>query len=176
MKIKCSLSADSVGEAIKKLEAYRKRLESAGAEIASRLAQLGYQTAYLVMNGHIYSGETISSLEVEEIEPTKFVLKASSEALLFFEFGAGVNGGGHPLNGELKMGPGTYPNGKGHWNDPNGWWYETDDPNLSIRTSKKTGKMYAHSNGNPPHMPFYLASREMRDELLRVAKEVLQVD
>lgn len=162
------LSAASIDAAIEKLNQYKRKLENAGDEIARRLAQLGYQTAYLIMSEHIYSGETITSLTVDELGNGKYVLKANSEALLFFEFGAGVNGVGHPLG----MGVGTYP-GQKHAFDPNGWWFLTDDPNLAVRKSKD-GKMWGHSYGNPPYMPFYLASREIRDELLNVAKEVMQ--
>jgi hypothetical protein len=74
---------------------------------------------------------------------------------------------------EFGYGPGTYP-GKGHWNDPNGWWFETDDPRLIRRTSKKTGKSYGHSYGIAPAMPFYQADKKMRENILKVAKEVIQ--
>lgn len=172
MKIRVELSDASIDAAVAQLTAYREKLNRVGNEIAEKLSQLGYQTAYLIMNEHIYSGDTIGSLTVEEVGPAKYILKAGSQALLFFEFGAGINGGGHPLAGEFGFGPGTYP-GKGHWNNPHGWFYETDDPDLIVKYGKD-GQGLGHSYGNPPHMPMYLASREMRDELLNVAKEVMQ--
>ena len=175
MKIKVSLSEASIDAAIKQLNDYKAKLQRAGAEIAERLANLGYEVAFGIMAGNVYSGETISSLQVQQVSENRFVLLAGSPALLFFEFGAGVNGGGHPLNGQMGMGPGTYP-GQTHAFDPTGWWFETDDANLAIRTSKKTGKMYGHSYGNPPRMPFYQASVKMREDLLRVAREVMQSD
>ena len=174
MRIHIDLSESSIDSAIQQINEYKTRVHNAGAEIAERLANLGYTVAWGIMAGNVYSGETISSLQVLQESETRFVLQAGSPALLFFEFGAGVNGGGHPLNAELNMGPGTYP-GEGHWNDPNGWWFPTDDPNLAVRTNKN-GEMWGHSYGNPPHMPFYRASRAMRDDLIRVAKEVLQGD
>lgn len=174
MKIRIELSEASIDAAVEQLTAYREKLKRAGEEIAEKLSQLGYQTAYLIMNEHIYSGDTIGSLNVEEVGPAKYILKAGSEALLFFEFGAGINGGGHPLAGEFGFGPGTYP-GKGHWNNPHGWFYPTDDPDLIVKYGKDKQGL-GHSYGNPPHMPMYLASREMRDELLNAAKEVMQRD
>lgn len=171
-KITVRLNTSSIDKAIEQLKRYQKKLEKAGDEIAKRLAQRGYDVAYTVMQGHVFSGETINSLAVEQIEEGKYVLKAASKALLFFEFGAGVNGGGHP--DPHGYGPGTYP-GKGHWDDPNGWWFETDDPRLIIRQGKN-GKGYGHSYGNPPRMPFYLADKEIKDNILNVAKEVMADD
>lgn len=173
MKIKVKLNTASINNAIKQLEDYEKRVERAGGEIAKRLADMGYEVAYGVMSGHVYSGETIGSLEVVQ-EADKYILRAASKALLFFEFGAGATYGyGHPMDGDFNMGPGTYPDGKGHWNDPNGWWFPTDDPQL-IKKYDSKGQGWGHSYGNQPHMPFYLADREIRDNILKVAKEVFQ--
>jgi len=172
VKIKMTLSPDSIDAAIKKLEDYQKKLENVAVEIAKRLTDLGYSVAFDIMAGHIYSGETITSLQVEQVGENKFVLKAGSPALLFFEFGAGTRGSGHPLDGKFGMGPGTYP-GQTHAFDPKGWWFPTDDANLAIRTDKN-GQMWAHSYGNPPYKPFYTASQRMKADLLKVAKEVMQ--
>jgi hypothetical protein len=172
--ITIKLNTASINQAIKELKAYQKKVENAGAEIAKRLANLGYEVAYGIMDGHVFSGETIESLEVVDAGEGKFILQAGSQALLFFEFGAGVTYSSekNPLSDEFGFGPGTYPNAKGHWNDPNGWWYETDDPRLTVRVDSK-GQGLGHSYGNPPHMPFYKASKAMRDALLETAKEVL---
>lgn len=172
MKIKMSLNPDSIGRAIAQLEAYQKRVEEAGDKIARELADLGYQVAYGVMQGHVFSGETSESLEVVEDGPNRYILTAGSAALLFFEFGAGARyGSGHPWDGELGFGPGTYP-GNGHWNDPKGWWFPTDDPRLILRRDK-SGQGWGHSYGNKPHMPFYKASKAMREDIVRVAREAL---
>lgn len=158
-------------ELIDQLGNYANSLEKRAGEICQRLAQIGYDVAYQIMSGHVYSGETINSLTIEERSPTEYVLWAESKALLFFEFGAGVNGGGHPQAGEFGFGPGTYP-GQTHALDPKGWWFPTDDPNLIVRTGED-GQGYGHSYGNPPHMPFYNAGARIKEDLERVAKEVL---
>ena len=163
----------SIDAAIKQIEEYRDNLEVKAQELAERLANIGYAVSFQIMAQHVYSGETISSLQVQEIDPNHYMLVAGSVALLFFEFGAGVGGAGHPLAGEFGMGPGTYP-GQKHANDPNGWWFPTDDANLAIRTDKETGIMWAHSKGNPPYMPMYNASRQIRADLLKTAREVFK--
>lgn len=169
--IRISLSdVASVDAAIRELEAYRDTLPQKAEQIAEQLANAGYNVAFGIMAGHIYSGETISSLSVQQTGPTRFELVAGSVALLFFEFGAGIPGVGHPLADDLGMGAGTYP-GQTHAFDPNGWWFPTDDPNLAVYTAKD-GRMYGHSRGQAPHMPMYQAAMEMRRSLEKIAREV----
>ncbi len=173
--IQMTLSEDSIDKAIERLKAYRHKVQKAGEEIAKRLGKLGYDVAYEVMSDHVFSGETIESLELVEEGEGKLVLKAASQAILFFEFGAGAKfGDGHPWDEDFGFGPGTYP-GNDHWDDPEGWWFPTDDPRLIIRTDSK-GQGWGHSYGNKPHMPFYKADKAMRDNLLKIAKEVLKND
>lgn len=171
-KIKLSLSTSSIQSAIDQLNTYSKKLETAGAQIAKRLADIGYDVAYGVMSGHVFSGETSESLTVQKEADNKYILYAASQAILFFEFGAGAKyGSGHPWDDDFGFGPGTYP-GNGHWDDPEGWWFPTDDTRLIIRTDKN-GQGWGHSYGNKPHMPFYKADKAIKENLLRVAKEVL---
>ena len=169
-----AFSASSIDEAIKKLEAYGNTLDGKAQELSKMLADLGYEAAFQIMGEHVYTGETISSLQVQEIDPNHYLLLAGSTALLFFEFGAGVIGGGHPKADEMGMGPGTYP-GQTHAFDPNGWWFPTDDQNLIIRTDKN-GQGWGHSRGNQPYMPFYNASQQIRADLLKCAQEVFHTD
>ena len=173
MKIKCSLAPSSIDAAIKQLEDYRDELETKAAEIAERLANAGFQVAFHVLAQHIYSGETISNLQVQEISPTKYRIVAGSVALLFLEFGAGMSAVGHPLEGQFGMGAGTYP-GQKHAFDEGGWWFPTDDPNLAISVNKETGVMYGHSKGNPPYMPMYNAAQDMRSQIEKIAREVFK--
>ena len=54
------------------------------------------------------------------------------------------------------MGPGTYPDGKGHWDDPNGWWFGDGE----------------HTFGNPPAQAMYDAKQEIINAIEQVANEV----
>lgn len=170
-KISFTLDPTSIGRAISQVKDYQKQVRAAGPEIAKRLARRGYSVAHGVMSGHVFSGETLESLEVVQESENTYILRAGSQAILFFEFGAGARyGGGHPWDGKFHMGPGTYP-GAGHWDDPDGWWFPTDDPRL-ILTTDDNGQGWGHSYGNKPYMPFYKASRAMKDDLMKIAKEV----
>lgn len=165
-----TVNVNGIDEAIERLNSYSHRLEQYAAEIVRRLSLIGYDVAYQILSDHIYSGETINSLTIIENDATHYTIMASSVALIFLEFGAGINGGGHPLNGEFGTGPGTYPGQKNALN-PRGWWYPTDDKNLAV-VYNKSGQGFGHSYGNPPYMPFYNASRKIRDDILTVAREV----
>lgn len=173
-KYKIGIFGDGVDELLKGVQEYKKWIQRKTDELARRLAIYGYDISFNILADHIFSGESVGSLKVTRKGDGQYLVSAQSEAILFIEFGAGLQGGGHEnpvaLTGE-KFGPGTYP-GKGHWNDPNGWWYETDDPKLIVKRSKKTGKGYGHSYGNKPHAPMYTAVKTLNQELEQIVQEV----
>lgn len=169
MKITIGLFGNGVGKALKDVQEYKRWIQKKTDELAKRLSEDGYSFAFQILADHIYSGETVGSLRVEQVGPAHYIVRAESKALLFLEYGAGLVGYGHPEPG--NYGPGTYP-GKGHWDDPNGWWFETDDPNLAIRTSKKTGKMWGHSYGTKAYAPMYNSVKSLKEEIQQVAQEV----
>ena len=165
---------DGIDDAIRMMEKTETRIRAAAEEIVRRLSLIGYDVAYTIMEGHVYSGETLGSLTIVEESPTRFLLQAESEAILFFEFGAGVQGTGHPWG----YGAGTYP-GQTHALDPGGWWFPTNDPAIGLVENTSDNPKYqdygywGHTYGNPPRMPMYQAYTKMKDSLLEVAKEVL---
>lgn len=172
MKISIKLTEKSIEQAISEIENYKQKLKKIANEIAKELADVGYQVAYSIMGTADFEKDISSSLQVKREAENKYVLVSNSKEILFFEFGAGAKYGyGHPLNADFGMGPGTYPNGKGHWNDPDGWWFPTDNPNL-IRHTDKSGQGWGHSYGNQPYMPFYKADKEMCAKLKQIAEEV----
>ena len=145
---------DSVQNAAERLKAYYRRLDRQAREICGRLASLGAVRASLGFSRAIYNGNNDVHIDVEQID-SGYRINANGEAVLFIEFGSGAAYGyGHP--DPQGYGPGTYP-GKGHWNDPNGWWYGHGQ----------------HSFGNPPAAAMYNAEQEIRQNIERVAREVL---
>lgn len=168
--IRVELSVSGITELLEKLEDYQKWLEKKCDELAEKLAQRGFAVAQVILANHVYSGQTLASLKVERVDEATYVVSAESEAILFIEFGSGLRGYGHPEPGDY--GPGTYP-GKGHWNDPNGWWYPTDDPVLAVRTNSK-GEMWGHSYGMAPAMPMYTAVKTLEQELQSICNEVFK--
>ena len=148
------LSTSGINELQQGLKEYDKWLRRKSDELAKRLADMGAVKAELNFAAAYYDGDEEHAITVEPIDGG-YSVKASGRTVLFVEFGTGLIGYGHPeLHG---MGPGTYP-GKGHWDDPNGWWYAHGQ----------------HTYGNPPNMPMYNTVKELEQELARVVKEVFQ--
>jgi len=162
VKIKCSLAPSSIDAAIKQLEDYSKYLERKAQELCKRLADMGAMYAEWNFSGVLYAGDIDYKITVDRVDANTYAIKANGETVLLMEFGAGVKHGyGHPQAAEFGMGPGTYPNGKGHWDDPKGWWFG------------EKGN-WTHTYGNAPGMPMYNAAKDLRKEILDIAREVFK--
>lgn len=160
-KIVVPLSESGIQKIQDELTAYRKWQEEKARELAERLAALGATVASIRFSRAVYTGKKDVEVTVEGL-PNGYKVKADGESVLFIEFGSGVTYGyGHPEAGEFGMGPGTYPDGKGHWDDPKGWYLP-----------KSAGG--GHTFGNPPAMPMYEARKAIEQELPRIVKEVFR--
>ena len=149
-------SKESIQAAEDQLRAYAAELDSKTKEICMRLADRGAARATFDYGAVPLERNDVEVTSEETDRGAK--VTATGETVLFLEFGAGARMGyGHPE--PQGFGPGTYP-GKGHWDDPKGWWIP-----------KEHGG--GHTYGNPPAMGMYNASREMRDRAQEVAEEVL---
>lgn len=159
MKITIGIDGSGVEEAIRRVEQRQKWFEERTQELAMRLASLGATYASLEYSRAVYTGPNDVEVEVKESGKNAYKVIANGEAVLFIEFGSGLIGGGHPE--PLGYGPGTYP-GKGHWDDPNGWW---------LPRNKNDGHSQ-HTFGNPPAAAMYNARKQVVEDLERIAKEV----
>ena len=155
MKFKYSIGLDGSGldELIRGVEEYEKWLKEKAAILVQKLADLGVEVASVGFANAAYDGTNDVSVNFEERGELTRAVVATGKATLFIEFGAGLIGYGHPEPQEY--GPGTYP-GKGHWNDPNGWYYEH-------------GKK---SYGNPPAAAMYNARKQLEQDFDSIAREV----
>lgn len=160
-KIVVPLSESGIQKIQDELMVYRKWQEEKARELAERLAALGATVASIRFSRAVYTGKKDVEVTVEALT-NGYKVKADGESVLFIEFGSGVTYGyGHPEAGEFGMGPGTYPDGKGHWDDPKGWYLP-----------KSAGG--GHTFGNPPAMPMYEARKAIEQELPRIVKEVFR--
>lgn len=154
--IQIELTNDSIKAAMKELRRYKKWVTQKEAELRSRLAMLGATVASIQFARAIYNGSNDISVRVDNTGSVA-VIYAEGETVAFVEFGAGATYGyGHPQAGEFGVGPGTYPDGKGHWDNPKGWWYGSGQ----------------HSYGNPPAMAMYSAVKEITENVTKIAREV----
>ena len=151
----------SVSNAIKELDRYKKWVQEKEEILRQRLAHLGATVASIEFSRAIYNGTNDVSVRVDD-DRRKATIFAEGSAVLFIEFGSGEKyGGGHPDAGKFGYGPGTYsdgPNGKGHWKDPQGWYFSHGQ----------------HSFGNPPAMAMVHARDAILEQLTAIAREVFQ--
>ena len=155
-KITVPLSTAGIERLQKELSDYRQWQKQKARELAERLADLGVQVARVQFERGSYLGDKDVSVPAEP-RGNGYIVRADGKSVLFIEFGTGITYGfGHPEAQEHGMGPGTYPDGKGHWNDPRGWYIPGGQ----------------HTYGNPPAMPMYTARKTIEEELPRIVKEV----
>ena len=156
--IKIELTNKSIGSAIKEVRRYKTWVSQKEAELRSRLAMMGATVASIQFSRAIYNGSNDVTVRVDSTGSVA-VIYAEGETVAFIEFGAGATYGyGHPRAGEFGVGPGTYPDGKGHWDNPNGWWFGSGQ----------------HTYGNPPAMAMYSAVKEITENLTKIAAEVFR--
>lgn len=150
------LSKSSIDNAMKELKRYKAWIVQKENQLRERLAALGATVASIQFSRAIYNGSNDVTVRVDNTGSVA-VIYADGQSVAFIEFGSGAKYGyGHPEAAQFGAGPGTYPNGKGHWDSPHGWWY---------------GKSQ-HSYGNPPAMAMYEAKESIVEDYTRIAREV----
>lgn len=170
--INLTLSSRSIKQAIKELKEYENDLKKKTKLFVERLAQEGFDVANATVKLDLPFYD-IGAYDAEVLEPkvkvegnrVKATLTFQGDDILFIEFGTGIRYSSisHPMLGdEFPYGAGTYP-GKGHWDNPKGWWYKDD----------VTGEK-VHTYGNPALMPMYEASTMIQLRVKKIAKEVFK--
>lgn len=157
-KITIRLSVDGVAQAIRELEEYQNWFKERTKMFLDRLAEEGLEVAQAGFKFAKYDGENDVKVSVEPRGETARAVVALGRATLFIEFGSGVITPLHPETPEgLERGSWSDgPEGKGHWQDPNGWYYAH---------GKKT-------RGNPANMAMYEAVKDLENRIGQIAKEV----
>ncbi len=160
-EIKVELTDRSIGKAANELRKYAAWVTQKEKELRDRLAMLGASVASIQFARAIYTGSNDVTVRVDNTGSVA-VIYAEGEAVVFIEFGAGAKYGyGHPQAGEFGYGPGTWsdgPEGKGHWDNPSGWWFGSGQ----------------HTYGNPPAMAMYKAVQEIAENVTEIAREVFR--
>lgn len=153
------LSEAAINAAAQELRRYADWVEQKETELRSRLAMRGATVASIQFAMVDYDGKGDVNVRVDDTGSVA-VIYAEGEAVAFIEFGSGSKEGyGHPTATQFGFGPGTWStgeSGKGHWDNPDGWYYAH-------------GKK---SHGNPPAMAMYDAVQTMTEELTEIAREV----
>lgn len=176
MKIKCDLSISGLRDLQRQLENYKKDLTTKCELFAYELAKLGIEVA--TSNSGNYGKYIIFSMRTEpqkdgckvifyakdkqtikaEWKTSDGIKTADVSPLLMAEFGSGVRAQ-NPLD-IPGVGRGTFnPSSPNAWKDEGWYWIDTED------------KLH-HSIGVYPSQPMFNASQIIRNNVMRVAKEV----
>ena len=153
------LSEANIRAAAQEMQMYAEWIKRKENELVTRLAERGRSVASVKFVSAQYDGNNDVSVRVDSTGSVA-VIYAEGNAVAFIEFGSGsAMGYGHPNAGEHGFGPGTWStseSGKGHWDDPNGWYYKHGEK----------------SHGNPPAMAMWQAVQTMTEEITTIAREV----
>ena len=180
MKIDCVLSGKSFRETAKEVRAYREELKRKVELLIDLTAQAGYDVIESILEAHVDTGETVGSLDIKYSHKSghyKARIVVASDAILFLEFGSGLqglNGAQNPAAVEMPfpVGAGTYPSTVppqsadfANWEIPSpGWHYIGDDGNMHWST------------GMVASMPMYRGGEEMARVVQEIARKVFAND
>ena len=167
-----ALSKSSIENAIKQLRAYQNDLTYKCQLLAEKLAENGVEIARVQIADldAIFTSELLSSIHAEYQGSTKgggiWSVVAGTDHAMFVEFGTGIVGKQSPYPGELPDGVSwEYASGKtirqladGRY----GWFYKDDD-----------GQWW-FTEGMPSRPFMYYTSIQLRDIVLKTAKEVFE--
>lgn len=165
-KISIRLNRKDIQDTIQKLETIEKNLIRRQNEFVRRLAQVGIPIIQQNINMAVGDSNKTHTTRIEiSNSPNKTIAKlvVEGEDIIFIEFGAGVHyntpagTSPHPKGEKKGYTIGSYGYGHG----AKDFWYYKDE----------TGE-YVRSYGTRATMPLYKASLKMRDEMVRIAKEV----
>ena len=158
--IRCGLNKDDIEGAIKELKAYKQYFLQKEKELIEGLAKIGIKEASVRFTTAMYDGINDVSVRLDE-KKKGYVIVAEGQAVAFIEFGAGVyHNGSEPYPNPRPqgiVGIGEYGKGMGK---RRAWGYKNENDELVI------------TRGNPAAMPMWYASEEIKNSVLRVAKEV----
>ena len=144
-----------------RLNSIVKATKNSARPICEKLAADGAEEARNIFPISDYEGDRNVNVYTKRVAGG-YAIVAKGPSVLFWEFGSGLIGYGHPFAAELGFGPGTWsdgPNGKHHWDNPKGWY-------IPGTASQKT-------HGNPPALAMYSAGKLVKEELRSLIPKII---
>ena len=161
------MTLGNLSEAIRAVDTYKDGLKSKCHEFLRRLSELGVNTADVHFRSAQYDGvNDVVTYSKWENDKTVMVI-AKGDAVTFIEFGSGVMyADNHPLASSMGMERGGYGEGRGSQRT----WGYYGEPGTNGRVHGDKCLVLTH--GNPASRAMYEASKEMRQRIMEIAKEV----
>lgn len=174
-KIKCTLG--TIDRAIEEIERYEKQLKKKLHNLLERLGELGIEEASVRFANAVYDGD--NDVKVADkpvwIDENKLAISASGNSITFIEFGTGVfySGESHPKAAEFGFTRGSYGY---HLGRLESWRYK-GNPGTNgevIESGEHSGEVKTH--GNPANRSLYDTGKELREQIVKIAREVFSGD
>lgn len=177
MKKRIKVKLGDLGRAVDEVEQYKAQLREKCRVFLGRLSELGVQTADVRFRNAQYDGTNDVETLAEWEGDNKVKVIARGRSVTFIEFGAGVYySEAHPLADSKGAIRGEYGQGKGKHIT---WGYYGDPGTNGRVATDKDGHPIVRdegpvilTHGNPPARAMYEASKAMREEIKKIAKEV----
>lgn len=170
------ISVTGVDKLIDKLKAYRNSLEDKQHRLLEKLAEIGIDVASVRFESAQYDGDNdvVVNKSPEWVEDNRLFITATGHSVTFIEFGTGVHyAEQHPNAAALGFTRGVYGQGNG---SRDSWGYY-GSPGTNGRVVRETDKgPVVLTHGNPPARAMYESTKEMRNRILSIAKEVYGSD
>ena len=158
--IRVPLTVAGIEQAIQEVERYKAWLKEKIKELLTRLAERGVELASVNFASAQYDGTRVVQCLFEDRGANTVAVVAVGKSVLFIEFGSGIiypDAHPDPVAAEYPHGSWSEgPEGKGHWDDPNGWYYAHGQK----------------SYGNPANMSLYRARTELEREFEQIVRSV----
>jgi hypothetical protein len=142
------------------LKNYKREFLEREKRLVEGLAEIGLKEASVRFTTAMYDGTNDVSVHLD-VTKNGYVIVADGKAVAFIEFGAGVyHNGSEPYPNprpDGNVGIGEYGEGRGK---QKAWGYLDENQELVI------------TRGNPAAMPMWYASEEIKNAVLKVAREV----
>lgn len=162
--IDVKLTKQSINNAIKELNNYKRWLQECTEKFLDALAKEGVQVASAKFQKAVYDGTNDVSVSVEKQGENEVAVVAIGGAVLFIEFGTGVKyPDDHP---EMKFARGEYGHKLGRLKK--GWRYEGDPGTNGTPDEDHPG--YTHTYGNPANRCMYDTVRELEESFEEIAR------
>ena len=158
--IAIKLSEQDIDRAIRQLKGYKVEFRKKEQQLLEGLAKIGLKEASVRFTTAMYDGINDVSVKLDETK-NGYAIVAEGRAVAFIEFGAGVyHNTGEPYPNPRPtgiVGIGEYGKGRGK---RKAWGYRNENNELVI------------TRGNPAAMPMWYASEEIKNQVIKVAREV----
>lgn len=164
MRIKVTANVDKV---IGQLNDYKDSLVDKKSRFLERLAEEGIALIKANREKIIYDGDKSITVDYVKDGDDKITIYAKSDSITFIEFGSGMHyAETHELASEFGFERGTYGEKRG---SREAWVYK-DKPAGTHGIELGGGRVL--TRGNPANRTVYQASRDLRQRVVEIAREV----